>query len=78
MFDHLAPVVRVFAELEIGDCTEDQIAHDFEECNISVDQAVKVIVLTGRGFIQQGFIGPLRFSRRCRPIGSSGKFAQSI
>jgi transposase len=43
----------MFGELEIGDRIDEQIAQDFEERNVSVGQAVKALVLTGLGFVQQ-------------------------
>jgi len=43
----------MFEELEIGARIDEQIAQDFEERNVSVGQAVKALVLTGLGFVQQ-------------------------
>jgi len=53
IFDHLGLVAGMFEELEIGDRIDEQIAQDFEERNVSVGQAVKALVLTGLGFVQQ-------------------------
>jgi len=53
IFDHLGLVAGMFEELEIGARIDEQIAQDFEERNISVGQAVKALVLTGLGFVQQ-------------------------
>jgi transposase len=53
IFDHLGLVVGMFEELEIGARIDEQIAQDFEERNVSVGQAVKALVLTGLGFVQQ-------------------------
>ena len=53
IFDHLGLVAGMFEELEIGDRIDEQIAQDFEKRNISVGQAVKTLVLTGLGFVQQ-------------------------
>ncbi|MCS3856499.1 hypothetical protein GGP78_003202 [Salinibacter ruber] len=51
--DHPGLVAEMFAELEIGDGVDEQIAQDMEECNGSVGQAVKALVLTALGFAQQ-------------------------
>ena len=53
IFDHLGLVAGMFEELEIGDRIDEQIAQDFEKRNVSVGQAVKALVLTGLGFVQQ-------------------------
>jgi transposase len=53
IFDHLGLVAGMFEELEIGARIDEQIAQDFEERNVSVGQAVKALVLTGLGFVQQ-------------------------
>ena len=53
IFDHLGLVAGMFEELEIGDRIDKQIAQDFGERNVSVGQAVKALVLTGLGFVQQ-------------------------
>jgi len=53
IFDHLGLVAGMFEELEIGDRIDEQIAQDFDERNVSVGQAVKALVLTGLGFVQQ-------------------------
>jgi transposase len=53
IFDHLGLVAGMFEELEIGKRIDEQIAQDFEERNVSVGQAVKALVLTGLGFVQQ-------------------------
>ncbi len=53
IFDHLGLVAGMFEELEIGDRIDEQIAQDFEERNVSIGQAVKALVLTGLGFVQQ-------------------------
>ena len=55
IFDHLGLVAGMYEELEIGDRIDEQIAQDFEERNVSVGQAVKALVLTGLGFVQQRF-----------------------
>ena len=53
IFDHLGLVAGMFEELEIGRRIDEQIAQNFEERNVSVGQAVKALVLTGLGFVQQ-------------------------
>ena len=53
IFDHLGLVAGMYEELEIGDRIDEQIAQDFEERNVSIGQAVKALVLTGLGFVQQ-------------------------
>ena len=53
IFDHLGLVAGMYEDLEIGDRIDEQIARDFEERNVSVGQAVKALVLTGLGFVQQ-------------------------
>ena len=53
IFDHLGLVAGMFEELEIGKRIDEQIAQDFDERNVSVGQAVKALVLTGLGFVQQ-------------------------
>ena len=53
IFDHLGLVAGMFEELEIGDRIDEQIAQDFEERNVSIGQAVKALILTGLGFVQQ-------------------------
>jgi transposase len=54
----------MFEELEIGDRVDEQIAQDFEEREVSVGQAVKALVLTGLGFVQQRlYLAPQFFER---------------
>ena len=61
---HLGLVAGMFEELEIGDRIDEQIAHDFEEREVSVGQAVKAMVLNGFGFVQQRlYLAPQFFER---------------
>ena len=53
IFDHLGLVAGMYEELEIGDRIDEQVAQDFQERNVSIGQAVKALILTGLGFVQQ-------------------------
>ncbi|WP_263840537.1 IS1634 family transposase [Salinibacter sp.] len=64
VLDHLGLVAGMFEELEIGDRIDEHIAQDFDEREISVDQAVKALVLNGFGFVQQRlYLTPQFFER---------------
>jgi len=63
--DHLGLVVGMYDELEIGKCIDQHIAQDFEQCRVTVGQAVKAMVVNGLRFVRQSlYLTPQFFESR--------------
>ena len=64
VLDHLGLVAGIFEELEIGERIDEHIAQDLDERGVSIDQAVKALVLNGFGVVQQRlYLTPQFFER---------------
>ncbi len=51
--DHLGLVAAMYDELGIGDIIDEAIEQDMDKRKVSIDQAVKAMVLNGLGFVNQ-------------------------